>query len=342
MGNLRILIVGSDQEWSIERFYVKYIRQEGYEVELFSAQNIFYDYYNRTIFHKLFFKTGFSGIYKHINQQLIQKASEFKPDIIWIFKGMEILPTTLNALRHTGIKLVNYNPDNPFIFSGKGSGNSNVYNSIYLYDLFFTYNKEIEERLMNEYKVRTSYLPFGFDISEELYQQCNSQEEKLKCCFLGNPDEQRASFIQALGDSGIPIDVYGNYWAKFVSQGNISIYPPVYGDEFYKILYKYRVQLNMMRPHNLRSHNMRTFEIPAISGIQVAPDTPEHRLFFENGEEIFLYSTAEECIKLIRVLLSMDSHRIRKIRVNSRMRCVGGRYSYHERAKYVLTEMSRL
>jgi hypothetical protein len=75
---------------------------------------------------------------------------------------MEIFPESLQWAKQKGIKLVSFNPDNPFIFTGKGSGNSNVTQSIPLYDLHFTYNHEIEQQLREKYRSKIAYLPFGF------------------------------------------------------------------------------------------------------------------------------------------------------------------------------------
>src|SRR4051812_40634905 len=129
---MRIFIVGSDKIYAIENYYEKYLKEMGADVFLFTAQNYFYEYYNRSIFNKILFRTSLSGIMRRIESLFKQQVNEFKPDIIWVFKGMELTPAALKWAKRKKIKLVNYNPDNPFIFSGRGSGNSNVTNSISL------------------------------------------------------------------------------------------------------------------------------------------------------------------------------------------------------------------
>jgi len=126
-------------------------------------------------------------------------------------------------------------------------------------------------------------------MSQDLFDDCAKEPEIVKACFLGNPDKIRSSFLTKLAEQGILMDVYGNDWEKFVTHKNITTHQPVYGDEQWKTLRKYRVQINLMRIHNENSHNMRTFEVPGVGGIQVAPFTKEHNLFFEEGKEIFLY-----------------------------------------------------
>jgi hypothetical protein len=114
-------------------------------------------------------------------------------------------------------------------------------------------------------------LPFGFELSDKLFKECSEQDEVMKLCFLGNPDKERVQFIEQLANS-LPIGVYGNDWNKHTIHSNITCFGPVYRDGFWKTLYRYRVQLNLMRPHNPASHNMRSFEIPAVGGIGLYPD----------------------------------------------------------------------
>lgn len=339
---MKVLIVGSDEVYSIEHFYLEYLREAGVDVSKLPAQSIFYAWYQSGIVHKLLFKAGLSSIYKHINQLFRRAVEELRPDIIWVFKGMEIFPASLEWAHRRGIKLVNYNPDNPFIFTGKGSGNSNVTDSIPMYDLHFTYNLEVKRQLEEQHKAEVAWLPFGFDIPDGLFERCVQEPEVMKCCLLGNPDPQRAAFVQQLAERGIEIDIYGNDWKKFVSHDNITLYPPVYKEGFWRTLYRYRVQLNMMRIHNLQSHNMRTFEVPATGGIQLAPDTPEHRFFFTPGKEIFLYKDILECATAVREILSLNSGQAAVIRKDARTRSMQSGYSYRERTLQALETMKRL
>ena len=333
---MRLFIVGSDKVYAIENFYVKYLRQLGVEVFHFPAQSYFYDYYQKNILNKLIFKADLSGILKKINLQFKQAVEGLLPDAIWIFKGMEIFPASLRWAKERNIKLVNYNGDNPFIFSGKGSGNENVTNSIRLYDLHLTYNTGVKKEMETISNIPTAILPFGFNIEEHLFEKCCQQDEVLKACFLGNPDQYRGKFLQQLAEKGIQLDVYGNDWTKFVQHPNIKVYPPVYGDDFWIILRKYRVQLNLMRPHNPDTHNMRSFEVPGVGGIQLAPVTPDHEKYFEPGKEIFLFRNMDDCVVQINKIMSFTKEQALAIRTNARYRSLQSGYRYQDRAAQAL------
>ena len=167
---MKILIVGSDKVYAIENFYKKYLEESGEKVYLFTAQNYFYEYYQKSFLNKVLYKTSLSGIISKINGFFRTAVEQFKPDLIWVFKGMEITPESLKWAKKKKIKLVNYNPDNPFIFLGPGSGNKNVTNSIAIYNMHFTYNLSVKERLERDYHAATAFLPFGYDLSDQLFK----------------------------------------------------------------------------------------------------------------------------------------------------------------------------
>ena len=341
---MRILVVGADSKYAIERPYIKHLSQIPSIdcVDFFTAQNRFLEYYNKSIAHKVMYRFGFSRILREINAELIEKIAKNKPDIVFVFKGMEVFPETLKWIRSTGVKLVNYNPDNPFIFSGKGSGNRNITQSISLYDLHLTYDSEVKYKIEKDFGIACSILPFGFDLSFELFADCQLQEEISKVCFLGSPDLHRAAFINSLARNELSIDVYGQGWNKFVSRENIKVHDAVYDDVFWRVLQRYRVQLNLMRPHNPCSHNMRTFEIPGVGGIQLAPNTRDHATYFKPDSEIFLFKNLADCSYQISRLLNLTAASSVEIRQAARQRSLTSGYSYLARAQQVFKAIEKL
>ena len=338
---MKILISGSDHEAAMEQYYTRYFAELGISNTLFPAQGIFYQYYNSGVFQKVLFKLHVSGIYREINDRLMEVVANDKPDVLLVFKGMEIFPKTLKNLKARGIKLVNYNPDNPFLFSGSGSGNKNVTGAIRQFDLYVTYDRTIAKRL-EENGVKAAIIPFGFEVSEEQVSICSKEPEVNKLCFLGNPDKERADFLNRLAKRDLPIDVYGSNWHRFNMQKNIQLFDAVYGIEFWKVLRKYRVQLNLMRPHNLHSHNMRSIEVPGVGGIGLFPDTPDHATFFENGSEIYLYKNVEDCTAVANKLLSLTREEALGIRKRARERSIRSGYSYRNRAEQLAKYLDQL
>ena len=339
---MKVLLVGSNRSMAIERHFVKYLAKLGVEISHFSAPDIFLDRYSKNILNKLLFKTKISTGYRGINKGLVDVAHQFKPDIIWIFKGMEIYAKTLSFLSKE-FKLVNYNPDHPFVFSGPGSGNKNVSRSFSSYHAHITYIQYLKNEIESKYKIPTFVVPFGFELGEEMDGFPDEDGEIRSLCFIGNPDRIRVEFISKLIAEKINLSLFGHGWGAYFKDGEYcKVHNAVYDKDFWVCVRKYRIQLNIFREHNIGSHNMRTFEIPAGGGIQLAPDTEEHRVFFEANKEIFLYESFEECVQKARYLLDLDFDSATQIRNAARTRSLTSEYSYENRAKQIYQVFKQL
>ncbi|MEY3367896.1 MAG: hypothetical protein RI973_1051 [Bacteroidota bacterium] len=329
---MKILLAGQFKGWALEHHFVRYLSRHA-EVFTYPAEEVFDAYYQSSVLNKVCYRLGLSSIQRRISRELLQQAAEVRPDVIWVFKGMRVTPQTLRQIRSRGIKLANYNPDHPFIFSSRGSGNSNVRKSIGLYDLHLCYSRSVQRRIEQEYGIRTAFLPFGFELSDSDYEAITAVTEINRGCFVGNPDKIRVEHLQTFAESGLPVDVYGHGWERHLApSANVRIFDAVYGLEYWRTIRSYRLQLNIFRPHNEGSHNMRTFEVPAAGGIMLAPDSPEHQEFFTPEQEVFLYRSKDDMIDQARMLLSLPVAQTRLIREAARGRSVHSNYTYENRA----------
>jgi spore maturation protein CgeB len=337
----RILIIGSAHTAALEHIYSKYLSNLGNEVALYPIQDYFLSYYHSNLLNKILFRLGLSKIYKQLQTGVLDYVAVYKPTHILVFKGMELLPSTLLAWKQQQIKLINYNPDNPFVFSGRGSGNKNVTHSIKLFDLYGSYDRTIVKQLEAQ-GVNSALIPFGFELEDAFYEEICKIKEVNKVCFLGNPDKERAQFIKKLLDLNVAIDIYGTGWhSYFKNHPLVQLFPAVYGNEFWITLRKYAVQLNLMRIHNLNSHNMRSFDIPGIGGIMLAPYTEDHANYFVNQEEVFLFRNSEECLSNIKYLLSLTVEEREKIRNSARIKSIR-MYTYAKRVQELNTCLDTL
>src|SRR5579863_7076280 len=297
---MKILIVGSNKTWAIERLYIKYLTELGADIYLYPAADIVFDNHSANILNKILFKTKIRTGYRAVNKELIRQADLIKPDVIWVFKGMEIYPATLKLLGKK-YALVNYNPDHPFVIASSGGGNKNVRDSVGLYRLHFCYNSNLQKQIEKDYKIPVVFLPFGYDLSAEEYAAILKEPELNRVCFLGNPDRTREETIEFVANNGYPVDVFGHGWdnTSLAHHNNVTVHDAIYGFEFWKKMRAYRVQLNIFRLHNIGSHNMRTFEIAGAGGIQLAPFSEEHAFFFKENRDIFLYRDKKELLKQV-------------------------------------------
>jgi spore maturation protein CgeB len=334
---LKILIIGSDYNWSIERIYTRELLKLGHKVKHIPVQNWYYDFYYKSKLNKTLTRLGLTMINSKIQKRLIIEVQHQLFDLIWVFKGMEIQPKTLLELKKQTKRLINFNPDNPFIFSGKGSGNKNVTRSIPLYDEHFTYDHEVKSQIDEEFGVKCTLIPFGFDQETILDVDLQLTQDIKAVCFVGNPDAYRRDILKVILDSGFPLHVYGNDWDKFLMHPNLTNHGPTYQKEYYQTLRKYRVQLNIMRLHNLNSHNMRSMEIPGCGGMMLAPKTKDHMTFFEEGKEVFFYENSAQLISQVRIMLELEDFVVQKIKIKAREKVLN-QFSYRKLTKIFISE----
>ena len=300
--------------------------------------------------NRLIYRIYPSLLVHKMDKLFLRQVTEFKPTIVLVFKGMEISKWSLERIRAMGVKLVNYNFDHPFNHFSRGTGNRFVKEAVPYYDLHISYSSFICQELQTKFHAKTAWIPFGFHLTTKQYSEVimENRSEVNRVCFVGNPDEMRVSIIKRLTADGIDIDLYGFGWEKvFSSNGRIKIYPPrkagsFWSDpsEFWKVLRQYRIQLNFFRPHNEGSHNLRTFEVPAVGGILLTPASAEQEKFFAVGEEIFFYSDYENLLLQCRELLAKPAVWIEKVRDRARQKSLTADYSYTRRTDDLLKVLS--
>jgi spore maturation protein CgeB len=336
-----VLIVGSTAIWALETYYCKHLNESGIPTTIFNCSQFFN---SSSIIFKLRNRLGDLNVYLTANKELINYCNKKRPSIVWVFKGVELFPETLDQLKTLGIILVNYNPDHPFIRTSISHGGNNIPNSVSFYDLHFTYSTDLIDIIQKEYNIPTLLLPFGYELDIEDFNKIQKIPEKRKLCFIGTPDRARVKILQKIAEEGFEIDVYGQqYQNKYIlnKYKNINSYDVVLGLDFWKKIREYRIQLNFFRQHNIESHNQRTFEVPGAGGILLSPDNNDQRNYFEAEKEMYFYNNIDEMIEKINFILFLSDKKINNIRNSARERSLHSGYSYKDRALFVSSTFSK-
>ena len=331
---VKILIVGDNKQYSLETYYLNNLQNLGADVSLFNSRE-FVDRYRQRFFNNVKLRLGVSTIYKKIGTELLKKVKSYNPTVIIVFKGMELNLSTLKAIKNKGIFLINYNPDHPFSFSGLGSGNKNVIANNSIYNLHLTYGLPILKEIKKKLGANCEILPFGYEFSLNQFDQIKKFKEINRVCFIGFPDKRRASKIKFLLANKIPVTVFGGNWSNFLKKNDnlIIINKPLYGLDYWRKLREYRVQLNIFRPHNLGTHNMRSFEIPAAGGIMLSTNPSDHDLYFKKDCDFFEYLNDIDLVEKCKMLLKMSVSDANSIRIRARKKSIMNNYSYFSKAK---------
>lgn len=344
---MKLLISSSSETRALACEYSRSLVEIDPSIQLinFAHSELFRNLTQRNLLSRCFNRAFPIWYSRRLDQELLRLVKVHNPNVVWIFKGMEFSPNVWHSIKKQGCLLVNYNADHPFDHFSKGSGNINVTQSVPLFDLYITYSREIAQEIQSRVGTpKTKVIPFGFSLPLSKFQQIGSDDEVLRACFVGNADGARIAFLRDFALGGVPLDIWGTGWENFPQSTGVDVrlHPLVFDDDYWRTLRRYRVQLNLFRPHNRNSHNMRSFEVPACGGVMLAPETDEHLEFFKSGEEAYFYKDLPDAIIKARQILAADKREIDRVRQAARDRSMNSGYQYVDRAKSALHEIRSL
>jgi spore maturation protein CgeB len=227
-----------------------------------------------------------------IGRQLVDLAVSEMPDVIFVIKGRRIPPKTVRALKAVmpSVPLVNFNPDSPW--DGR-SGSRQLIESIAYYDVHFTWSRALIVRFEAASARAVRYLPFAYDPTLHRPLNNGAETRQYDAVFIGTHDPERDKLLAGL--SGCRIAIWGNGWkrAKHVPKEWIKG-EAVYGTDGVRCLNTGVAAINILRPQNAGSHNMRTFEIPATRNVLLTGRTAEQESFLHEGTEMLCYESPDE------------------------------------------------
>jgi spore maturation protein CgeB len=260
-------------------------------------------------------------------------------DVAIVFKGIYLDSDTLVTCKNFSKKIIwiNVFPDDPFNAQFIKDSNYNLINTIKYYDFFCIWSHEIFKKLRNIIKYnKLIYLPFGYDPFIH-FSSGNNSEHKNLVTFFGTLDFDRAKFLSKV--KNINIRVYGNNsykYKKLLKNNNVKFYPEIQGAKMRNIMSKSLVSINILRKQNKNSHNMKTFEIPAMNCLMLTTRSSEQNILLPENKACFMYSTVNEFNKKLNYIKN-NPNKAAKIR-SSGYKLIK-KHTYLHRASQLLNEI---
>jgi spore maturation protein CgeB len=338
---MKILISGAFDKNSNNWNFVKAFRRLNIEISMVDDEGEYWKNFPfkkpnllRRISHHLLWKF----LSKKLNNLLLEKIRENKPDLIFIIKGWFYHPKTIKKIKTIApnAQLFCFHPDNPFNTWHHSTSNEWIRESIPYYDVNFIWGKFLIERLYKKRAKRVEHLPFAYDPRVNYPIEVKDPKEKeyygSDIAFVGTWDKEREWWLSHLTNYNLKI--WGNEWNKASQKLQKKwMGKPAYAEEFAKICDSSKIVLNIIRKQNIPSHNMRTFEAPACKAFVLSTRTDEAKEFFEEDKECAYFSTIEELKEKIDFYLKNDELR-NKIREAGYQKVKN--HTYLERAKKIL------
>ncbi len=265
---------------------------------------------------------------RKVNEVYQRKIDELRPDLLISLKGESLLPSTIkNARSNFGVKTCLWYPDDPRFFNSLAKHIAPHYDAIYTYS-----NKAIE--LYKSIGIdKVSRLPFACD--PEIHRAPEVERERNgRAVFVGTFSYKRYRFIRKLLKNGLPVDIVGPYWNRFIGKNVIS--NGVFGKDMVDLFQRYSVSINLHQNLDY-GPNMRTFEVTGSAGFLLTDNAEDIGKFFAAGKEIVLYENTNDAIDKIEKTLKGEMD-IDVMSRNAYKRCHSD-HTYDERIRRLLADM---
>ena len=304
---------------------------------------------NKKAFHDNFMELGYEveGVFfedyrkEELQKQIIKKAKEFKPDIIFfILQRGQIEIDTLKELKKNGFFIINWFGDDQWRFE-KFSKNYALYFDVVITTDKFSIDKY--KKIGQKNVIRSQWASLDSDIEYKNIQY------KYDVSFIGGVNPFRRWFVEQLQKRGIKVECFGSGWENgrityeemeeifALSKINLNISNSTQYDIRY-LLSNPRHILSTIRGDKNRSQTKaRIFEIPVQGGFELTEYVPSLEDYFDIGKELVCYKDLDECELLIRYYLEHEDER-EKIKLNG-IDKARKNHTYKHRIKFFIKEI---
>lgn len=307
--------------------------------ELSSDIKVLFPYkegYQRTFIDKVFSRLKIPRDPHHLNKRIIAECKNFKPDLVFIVRGLMIRPKTLKTIKSLGIKSISWSNDDMF-----AAHNSSFWytQGIKYYDLVATqksYNCNPEELPSLGAKVFFQDKAFEPTINYPI-NDCSKFDCVHDVVFVGTKENDRYQHLRYLAENGIQVHIYGWGTVEEVKKHDNLIFhnKHLYGESFSAALGCSKIALNFLRKINRDLQTSRSIEIPASKGFMLAERTDEHLRLFKEGVEAEYFDSKEELLKKVDYYLNNETKR-QQIAEAGFKKCYYSDYTFKNRMRELI------
>jgi spore maturation protein CgeB len=291
---MRVLILGEHAPGGITASYARGFAELGVQAETFCLARAYASVLPR-VRARVLRRIAEPILVAAFNEHVVQSLRRIEADMVLVVKGHRLTAGTVNTLRDAAdAPVVSFYPDDPF---SDERSNKLVHgpNVLAAYDACFTFARHLIPQYEHAGARATHYLPFARD--PELHSPPEQTgESEFDVVFVGNLDEQRVRYLEAIADD-YDLGVFGEHVRAAIPRGSplqrATLGPAAYGAQLSQTLARGAISLNVMRPQNAQSHNMRSYESPACGAFTLSQRTSELSALFVENEEIACFDSVE-------------------------------------------------
>ncbi|MGA9754313.1 MAG: glycosyltransferase [Desulfobaccales bacterium] len=293
----------------------------------------------RRLFSRIIRRLGYSPDLAGVNRQIIDLISRSSFDILWIDKGLTILPLTLTAVKklYPECRMISYSPDDMLNTQNQSP---HYLACLSLYDLHVTTKSYNVNELKELGAQNVLFNKSGFNpLTHRPINLTAKDKYQLgsNIGFIGAFEQDRYLMMRVASQAGFKITVRGPGWNSYIRKiDNLTIKPGwIFEEDYAKAICATKINLAFLRKANRDLHTTRSLEIPACAAFMLAERTEEHLELFEEGKEAEFFGSEEELTDKIKYYLAHSEECVR-IGFAGRERCIRSGYSNHDRLKEVI------
>ena len=276
----KFLVCGNIYLGNTAKCVLDYLIQNDRIVESFN----FSKYFKITRF-KLLNKFFSSLIEKKINKDLIQILNRFKPDVLFVIKGLNIFPETLTYAKSNGVVLVNWNLDD---FENSLNNSTHMRKSYGLYDYVFT----------NKFELISLYEKLGMkNVSfienyyiKDIHKPINDLPSKKSISFVGSWSKKREKLLLA---TDIEINVFGSGWkTRVLDSKKLRLNNALNQSDYVNVINESYINLNFLTEENNDTVNLRFFEVCATNSLLICEYSDRFNAYLNKDSEMTYFQTS--------------------------------------------------
>lgn len=353
---MRFLIVGDWHSNLHEEVISSTLCDMGFEISRFPWHHYF-SFSGKSFIVKTYIrfqnKYIFGPIVKKINSDLICQAINFRPDIIFIYRGTHIHCKTIKLLRkrNPGVLIIGYNNDDPFANGHSFGLWRHFIKSLKEYDLSLAYRHSnlIDFKAAGAKRVellRSWYVPelnYPCKLSLDFYN-------KYKCdvVFIGHYENDiRLSCLEEVVKRGWRLRIFGHQkgWdaalkASPILSGMAPVHT-VWGEDYNAALCGAKIALCFLSKLNRDTYTRRCFEIPASGTLLLSERTADLESLFIPGEEADFFSSPHELGNKLDFYLN-DERRLQSVAASGHAKVKSAGHDNKSRMNLLLNWLRQL
>ncbi len=265
-----------------------------------------YEYTNflpafRNLEHEVELFDSFSrSLYKdfsELNRALLKRVEKFEPELVFcVLMGYEVWLETLEIIRSTGIKIINWGTDDSWKYEQFSRYMAPAF------DLWITTSYRAWQKAKED-GINNVVLSQWAASSDSLFEPFPASECSYEVSFVGSAYGNRPRLVSKLKALGIDVSCFGYGWPN----GAVS------AEEIPNIVRASKVSLNFgdsgiqfrgCVPYRSRQIKARVFEVPGAGGCLLTERAERMEEYYEVGREVEVFDGLDELAEKIGYLLN--------------------------------------